>query len=151
MNGNVDGPEIARNFKVVSRTRAQLGESTEWMDDERPKRADEDDTLGEAGGPRLPSDRAFVVQFRCSPGLLPAEPPGRVEHLVSGAATEFETWPELRRFVERVLSEAEAVDPRGMRDRRAAGRRSHAVDREAGVRGGEPSFCFTTNDRRRLS
>jgi hypothetical protein len=54
-------------------------------------------------GPRLPADRAFVVQFCGSRGVSLVEPAGRVEHLISGVAAAFVTWPELHRFVARVL------------------------------------------------
>ena len=49
----------------------------------------------------LPADRTFVVQFRASQDSAIED--GRVEHLVSGMAAKFETWAELRGFVEQVL------------------------------------------------
>lgn len=48
--------------------------------------------------PALPANRAFVVHFRTD-----ERPGGRIEHVVSGAATQFESWDHLRRFVALVL------------------------------------------------
>jgi hypothetical protein len=64
--------------------------------------------------PSLPADRTFVVQFRAASD----EPRdvalhGRVEHLVPGFASRFDTWSELQDFVEHVLlraDEAAAAD-----------------------------------------
>jgi hypothetical protein len=44
-----------------------------------------------------------VVQFCGSRGVSLVELAGRVEHLISGVAAEFVTWPEMHRFVARVL------------------------------------------------
>jgi hypothetical protein len=52
--------------------------------------------------PSLPADHAFVVQFRAD--ATPAEGVGRAEHLVTGVAANFTSWPELRRFVDTVLA-----------------------------------------------
>ena len=54
--------------------------------------------------PTLPSNRAFVVQFR-SPTEEP-QPccPGRVEHIVSGQALHFDSWQALQAFIERTLT-----------------------------------------------
>jgi hypothetical protein len=54
--------------------------------------------------PSLPSNRAFVVQFR-----LPSEGntlvwEGRVEHMVSGQAQRFESQEQLWAFITRVLT-----------------------------------------------
>jgi hypothetical protein len=53
--------------------------------------------------PSLPSNRAFVVQFRTQPvdTLLSWE--GRVEHLTSGQALRFHTPEELLAFFAHVL------------------------------------------------
>ena len=53
--------------------------------------------------PSLPTNRAFVVQFR-----LPAEGTaptyaGRVEHVVSGAVRRFQSLEELLEFIVRML------------------------------------------------
>ncbi|MGH9119602.1 MAG: hypothetical protein ACRD0A_17505 [Acidimicrobiales bacterium] len=57
--------------------------------------------------PSLPADRAFVIQFRAarSPEAVAAQ--GRAEHVVTGAATHFADWHELRAFVESVLASNE--------------------------------------------
>ena len=54
--------------------------------------------------PSLPSNRAFVVQFR-----LPSQGEsmvweGRVEHVVSGQAQRFESQEQLWAFITRVLT-----------------------------------------------
>jgi hypothetical protein len=54
--------------------------------------------------PSLPSNRAFVVQFR-----LPSEGKsivweGRVEHVVSGQVQRFESQEQLWAFIKRVLT-----------------------------------------------
>jgi len=56
----------------------------------------------------LPTNRAFVVQFR-------AQPPGallawdvRVEHVVSGEMTHFHSLEELLAFIRRVLAGVQA-------------------------------------------
>ena len=54
--------------------------------------------------PALPTNRAFVVQFRARAGVTPSPTEGRVEHLVSGQATHFSSWDELRRFLAQVLT-----------------------------------------------
>jgi hypothetical protein len=53
--------------------------------------------------PSLPTNRAFVVQFRVqSTGASPAYA-GRVEHVVSGEVTRFHSLDELLAFMVRVL------------------------------------------------
>jgi hypothetical protein len=57
--------------------------------------------------PSLPTDRAFLVQFRIhSTAASPYE--GRVEHVVSGQATRFHSLDELLAFMIRVLAEVQA-------------------------------------------
>jgi hypothetical protein len=51
------------------------------------------------------------VQFRASQDQTSED--GRVEHLVSGQATRFDTWAELRDFVELVLVQAASIQPDG--------------------------------------
>jgi hypothetical protein len=51
----------------------------------------------------LPTNRAFVVQFRGKGETRPLRYEGRVEHLASGQATHFQSWEELRVFIERSL------------------------------------------------
>jgi len=61
--------------------------------------------------PRLPVNRAFVVQFQMTaPGSTDAWQ-GRAEHLVSGKATHFASWPELQAFIEQVLAGVEDKPP----------------------------------------
>jgi hypothetical protein len=61
--------------------------------------------------PTLPSNRAFVVQFRATKRDAPIPPTGRVEHVVSGQATHFQSWEHLQQFVEKVLTEIQAEPP----------------------------------------
>ena len=56
--------------------------------------------------PSLPSNRAFIVQFRAWPGASPSWA-GRVEHLVSHRVARFESLDELLAFMIRVLTEVE--------------------------------------------
>ena len=53
----------------------------------------------------LPTNRAFVVQFRAQPSGVPFVWDGRVEHVVSGQATHFHSLEEFVAFISRVLSE----------------------------------------------
>ena len=54
--------------------------------------------------PTLPTNRAFVVQFRAQPPGAPLVWDGRVEHVVSGQATHFHSLDELLAFISRVLA-----------------------------------------------
>lgn len=56
----------------------------------------------------LPTDRAFVVQFRAQPSGVPLIWKGRVEHVVSGQVTHFNSLEELVAFMCRVLAEVSA-------------------------------------------
>jgi hypothetical protein len=47
--------------------------------------------------------RAFVVYFRVNSDVAQGRLAGRVEHVVSGQATHFESLEELLAFTERVL------------------------------------------------
>lgn len=61
--------------------------------------------------PRLPANRAFVVQFAAAaPGGTGAVH-GRAEHLVSGQATHFSSWGELEAFIEQVLAQVGEKPP----------------------------------------
>jgi hypothetical protein len=63
---------------------------------------------GASAVPLLPANRTFVVQFGAPPeGAPDGVTHGRAEHLVSASAARFETWSELREFVERVLLRAD--------------------------------------------
>lgn len=54
--------------------------------------------------PSLPSNRVFVVQFRSHMAETTRPDTGRVEHVVSGQATHFDSWEHLRTFVEQMLA-----------------------------------------------
>jgi hypothetical protein len=56
--------------------------------------------------PSLPTNRAFLVQFRTQPtGASPYE--GRVEHVVSGQVTRFHSLEELLAFMISVLTDVQ--------------------------------------------
>jgi hypothetical protein len=57
--------------------------------------------------PALPTNRAFVVQFRVGPTGEPSAWKGRVEHVVSGQATRFRSVEELLAFMSRVLTDVQ--------------------------------------------
>jgi hypothetical protein len=54
--------------------------------------------------PSLPSNRAFVVQFRLPSADRPMTWEGRVEHVASGQAQRFESQEQLWVFITRVLT-----------------------------------------------
>lgn len=60
---------------------------------------------------RLSVHRAFVVQFRAETDIPSGRCVGRVEHVVSGQATQFETCTELLAFIERVLLQFQSEAP----------------------------------------
>ena len=53
----------------------------------------------------LSPHRAFVVQFRAETAVAAGHLVGRVEHVVSGQATTFDTLDTLLAFIARVLAE----------------------------------------------
>jgi hypothetical protein len=55
--------------------------------------------------PSLPTNRAFVVQFRAPPSDTALSWEGRVEHLHSGQILRFRAPEELLAFLARVLTE----------------------------------------------
>jgi hypothetical protein len=57
--------------------------------------------------PSLPSNRAFVLQFRAQLANVPLSWEGRVEHLTSGQVLRFHTPEELLTFLARVLIEVQ--------------------------------------------
>jgi hypothetical protein len=57
----------------------------------------------------LPSNKAFVVQFRAQPADAPLSWEGRVEHLTSGQVLRFHAPEELLAFLARVLTEAQEL------------------------------------------
>jgi hypothetical protein len=56
----------------------------------------------------LPTNLAFVVQFRAQISGAPVVWNGRVEHIVSGQATHFHSQEELMAFISRVLASVPA-------------------------------------------
>jgi hypothetical protein len=72
---------------------------------------DAKDDLMSKQAPTLPTNRAFVVQFRSQAAATPPRYEGRVEHLVSGQATHFQSWEELRRFIEQLLTSVSEKPP----------------------------------------
>jgi len=57
--------------------------------------------------PTLPTNRAFVVQFRYQPPEVPLVWEGRVEHLVSGHVGRFHSVEELLEFLARELTKVQ--------------------------------------------
>ena len=58
--------------------------------------------------PSLPTDRAFVVQFRPQPTGASPSYEGRVEHLASDQVARFHSLEELLAFMVGVLADIEA-------------------------------------------
>ena len=58
--------------------------------------------------PTLPTNRAFVVQFRAEPSATSRGWEGRVEHIVSGQTSHFDSLEELVVFIRRVLPDVQA-------------------------------------------
>ena len=54
--------------------------------------------------PTLPTNHAFLVQFRAQFPETPMAWEGRVEHVVSGQVTHFHALEELLTFMQRVLA-----------------------------------------------
>jgi hypothetical protein len=54
--------------------------------------------------PTFPTQRAFVVQVHTDAMVEQGHVWGRVEHIVSGRATYFQTVEELVQFIEQVLT-----------------------------------------------
>ena len=61
--------------------------------------------------PFLSPYRAFVVQFRTETDVIAGHLVGRVEHVVSGQVTAFQTLKDLLAFIARVLAERGAGPP----------------------------------------
>ena len=61
--------------------------------------------------PTLPSNRAFVVQFRIRVEQSSGDCTGRVEHLVSGQATRFDSWEDLQQFIQEMLTQVDQKPP----------------------------------------
>ena len=58
--------------------------------------------------PTLPTNRAFVVQFRVQPSGASLGWAGRVEHVVSGQMSHFHSLEEMLAFISRVLADVPA-------------------------------------------
>jgi hypothetical protein len=54
--------------------------------------------------PTFPTQRAFVVQVHADAVVAQEHVWGRVEHIVSGRATHFQTMEELVQFIVQVLT-----------------------------------------------
>ncbi len=61
--------------------------------------------------PDLVRRRAFIVQFRAETDFTQARCTGRVEHVVSGQATHFQSLEELLAFLTRILMTVRAQPP----------------------------------------
>jgi hypothetical protein len=61
--------------------------------------------------PTFPTQRAFVVQVHTDANIEQGQVWGRVEHIVSGQATRFQTVEALVRFMVQVLTDATAAAP----------------------------------------
>lgn len=61
--------------------------------------------------PALPSNRAFVVQFRAATEQTSDNCAGRIEHLVSGQAVRFDSWEHLQEFIKETLTQVEEKPP----------------------------------------
>jgi hypothetical protein len=57
--------------------------------------------------PTLPSNCAFVVQFRAQPSGAPPSYTGRIEHVVSGQVARFHSLEELLEFMVRMLTDVQ--------------------------------------------
>ena len=57
--------------------------------------------------PPLPTNRAFVVQFRAQPLGASSSYDGRIEHLVSGQVARFHSLDELLAFMVSVLADVQ--------------------------------------------
>jgi hypothetical protein len=67
-----------------------------------------------SGGERsLPAERAFVVQFHAETDGALGRFVGRVEHVISGQATHFQTLEEFLAFTARVLTSLRSRSPQG--------------------------------------
>jgi hypothetical protein len=62
----------------------------------------------QAGKAPLSVHRAFVIHFRLSTDIAQGQIEGRVEHVVSGQSTHFDSLEELLAFVARMLASVRA-------------------------------------------
>jgi len=54
--------------------------------------------------PPLPTDHVFVVQFQSQGRDHTGRYAGRIEHVVTGRATHFQSWAQLKAFIIQVLA-----------------------------------------------
>ena len=80
--------------------------------------------------PSLPTNRAFVVQFRVSPTEATACWEGRVEHVVSGQVARFRAVEELLAFMSRVLAEVQALQEESAMPRAGQVRLRESLEKE---------------------
>jgi len=59
----------------------------------------------------LAPERAFVIQFHANTDVEKGHMTGRIEHVVSGQATYFESLEALLAFIARVLMEVQPTAP----------------------------------------
>lgn len=73
--------------------------------------------------------RAFVVQFHSDTAVEQGHPAGRVEHVVSGQAADFQSLDTLLAFIAQVLHEERHRDAHHMREGSITGEQQHALTR----------------------
>jgi hypothetical protein len=62
--------------------------------------------------PTLPTNHAFLIQFRVQSSVSPMAWEGRVEHVVSGQVTHFHALEELLTFMQHVLDGVKRLSDR---------------------------------------
>jgi hypothetical protein len=62
--------------------------------------------------PTLPTNHAFLIQFRVQSSASPMAWEGRVEHVVSGQVTHFHVLEELLAFMQNVLDGVKRLSDR---------------------------------------
>jgi hypothetical protein len=62
--------------------------------------------------PTLPTNHAFLIQFRVQSSASPMAWEGRVEHVVSGQVTHFHVLEELLTFMQNVLDGVKRLSDR---------------------------------------
>jgi hypothetical protein len=81
-----------------------VGLFTLLFNKKQEKRDNTEDKTMNNTDPTLPSNRAFVVQFRTVTEQASDNCAGRVEHLVSGQAVRFDSWEHLQHFMQEILA-----------------------------------------------
>jgi len=88
-------------------------EDTLARQNRRSTAADRVDTMkqqGESGPSQLPTDRAFVIQLTASSDIPHRRIVGRIEHVVSGQSTRFQSLKELLTFIAQVLTQKQGKE-----------------------------------------